>query len=353
VRDVTLPGSAIGAVPAAIDADALPSETGVVHLSAHEREKLGFVSRRDVVLLNGRPNAGSPWMLAIARDRGPEDELLAVYGERLSEALDDLAAVESSRVTWAMLQHLLPTAESPAHAAQQALHELSAILRRPTSLAVQYGDGRLLLGLGDSAESLSIAASAAIPPRHLAAVALDESLPFRAFLGARGAPAHPLRVRDLRLLSAAASPLGVWLREVADRIVPLYERRRGPRSFEDIVAHHEVVASTLQHDVSMIVLALADSARSLNRTRAWVGQIRQQLRPSDLAGQLVGGDIGILLPHTTREEVRIVADRMRRLINSDAGLAPIAGATIGFATSSAGDGSAALIDAAYPHIHAS
>jgi hypothetical protein len=351
VRDVSLPGSAAGVVPAAIAADLLPSHGGLVRLGAREREKLGFISRDDLLLLGVRPHTATPWMLAIAHPDWRDDDLLEEYGRRLSTALDDLAAVESSRVTWAMLLHLLPAAQSPAQAVERALRELTVVLRRPTSLAVQDGGGRLLMGLGDSAESLSIAASAAAPPRHLAAVALDPSLPFRAYLGVRGTPAHPLRARDLRVLTAAAAPLSAWLKEMVGRLTPSHERRRGPRSFEDIVAQQEAVASKLQHDVSMIVLALAENARSMNRTRTWVGHLRQQLRPSDLAGQLAGGDIGILLPYTSRDEARIVADRLRRLLNSDTALAPIAGAAIGVATSSAGmEVSQPLVDAAYPQV---
>jgi hypothetical protein len=350
VRDVSLPGSEYGAAPTVIAADQVATERsagGIVRLSPERREALGFTPSQDLVFLSIHPRAASPWLLAISHPEYCDDARLGAYGATLSEALDELAGVESSRATWAMLQQLLPGTRSLTQAADRAVHELSIVLRHPAGLVVQTGDGRLLVASGEAADD--VMAPHAHTLGELLSVPVDPSLPFRARLVARGTASRPLRARDERLLRAAAAPLAAWLRTVGGRVAPMHERRSGARSFEDIIAQHDLTAARLHQDVSMIIVAVTADARRHDQTQAWVGHIRQQLRPSDLAGQLTGGDIGILLPRTAAADARVVMDRLRRLIHAHERFAPLRNAAIGIATSP-GDGQPhpPLLAAAYP-----
>jgi hypothetical protein len=242
-----------------------------------------------------------------------------------------------------MLQHLLPEA-APADAADRAIRELSSVMRCPVGLAVHTRDGRLLLASGDNTETLGRTTSAC--SRDLIAMTVGSARPRRAVLGARGSAGRPLGPRDERLLAAAAIPLAAWLRAVGGRLAPVHERRSRWRSFEEVVAQHEADAAALHHDLSMIVLEVSDAARSVDDPDTWVGDIRRQLRPSDLTGQLSGGDIGILLPQTSGEGASVVAARLRRLIDLEKRLAPLARAAISIATSSDGHRVTLLLAAA-------
>jgi hypothetical protein len=331
VREVSLPGADNAGAPPMIPRDGLLPAAGVAALDARDRRDLGFAPDREILLLTIRPRAATPWRIAVGRPEWGDEALLADYGRSITQALDDLAAVELSRAAWALLQHLLPDSDSCLEAAHRAIAELSAVMKRPAGLAVHSRNGRALLMAGD-AEPFALAP----PSRSTQAIAmpLDGDLPVHAVLGVRGIHGRPLRPRDERLLRAAAAPLASWLRHVAPRLAPVQERRSRLRAFEDLVAQYELNAAKFRHDVSMIVVAVGDRVRVMNRTQAWVSQIRQQLRPGDLAGQLSGGDIGILLPQTSRKEADVVAGRLRRLMRSNEGFAPLANAAIGMATSS-------------------
>jgi hypothetical protein len=331
VREVSLPGADNAAAPPLIPRDGLLPAAGVAVLDARDRRDLAFPADREVLLLMIRPRIATPWRIAMGRPEWCDEAMVADYGRSVTAALDELAAVELSRTAWALLQHLLPDTDSCLEAAHRAIAELSTVMKRPVGLAVHSHDGRALLMAGD-AEPLALAPPTRSP--QVIALPLDADLPIRAVLGARGSHGRLLRPRDERLLRAAAAPLASWLRNVAPRLTPVQERRSRLRTFEDLVQQYELNAAKLRHDVSMIIVSVADRVRVMNRTQAWVGHIRQQLRPSDLAGQLSGGDIGILLPQTSRDEAQIVAERLRRLIRSNEGFAPLASAPIGFATSS-------------------
>jgi hypothetical protein len=332
VRDAALPGSDQSAAPPFLPRDEVPAAAGIVAIAPRERKELGFAPDRDIVLLNIRPRVATPWRIAIEQPEWYDERLLADYGVRTAQALDELAAVELSRAAWALLQHLLPDVESPGDAAQRAMAELAQVMRRPVSLVVYSHDGRSLLTAGDAGEPAAV--SEAIRTTHAIGVLIDGDLPVRAVVGARGSHGRLLRLRDERLLHAAAAPLKAWLRSTGRRLSPLQERRRRGRTFEDVVQQYELNAAKLRQDISMIVVGAAADGRGAERIQTWVGHIRQQLRPSDLAGQLAGGDIGILLPHTSNAEAHVVAERVRRLIASSEGFAPIADAAIGLATSS-------------------
>jgi hypothetical protein len=331
VREVTLPGADSSNAPPLIPRDQLLPTAGVAPLDARERKDFGFAADHETVLLTIRPRIATPWRIAMERPAWYDEAMLADYGRSVTAALDDLASVELSRTAWALLQHLLPDTEHPIEAAHRAIEELASVMKRPVGLAVHSADGRALLMAGD-AEPFAL--SGAARGTQAIALPLDTDLPIRAVLGARGVHGRLLRPRDERLLRAAAAPLTSWLWSVAPRLSPVQERRRGQRSFEDLVQLYELNAARLRHDVSMIIVSVAERARVMNRTQTWVGHIRQQLRPSDLAGQLSGGDIGILLPQTSRAEAHVVADRLRRIIRTTEGFAPLANAAIGLATSS-------------------
>ena len=51
----------------------------------------------------------------------------------------------------------------------------------------------------------------------------------------------------------------------------------------------------------------------------WIRRLRPELRPTDLAGRLRSGEVGILLPQTPSDGAQVVAERLARLFQNAAG----------------------------------
>jgi hypothetical protein len=81
--------------------------------------------------------------------------------------------------------------------------------------------------------------------------------------------------------------------------------------------------------VSAVVLLIRDAALTPGSTQRWVAGMRGQMRPSDLAGMLVEGEIGLLMHDTTAQHAKSIASRLRAVVDGLPGADPI---LIGVAT---------------------
>jgi hypothetical protein len=81
--------------------------------------------------------------------------------------------------------------------------------------------------------------------------------------------------------------------------------------------------------VTAVVLLIRDAVLSPGSTQRWVAGMRGQMRPSDLAGMLVEGEIGLLMHDTTAQHAKSIASRLRTVVDGLPGTDPI---MIGVAT---------------------
>jgi hypothetical protein len=288
---------------------------------------LGFRGPTDLVLSRVRGRGTSNWLVA---SFAPLDSLgqarLTVYVEAVSQALSEMTAVESSRLTWAMLQYLLPTSEALDRAAQGAMDALASTVGGELSLAVARNDGARVLTIGETNDVALLAAPTRAP--NVLTLPIDVPPPFIAAIGLRRNTERPLAGREERLLQSAASTLGAWLTMVAAKLPMRHERRNGPRSFDQVVEQETRDAKAQQKNVSVMVVFLGPHPPEARVTHACVSQIRGQLRPSDMAGALSSGHIGVILTDTPADGAAVVADRLRRMIKSDLGFGPFPQASV-------------------------
>lgn len=335
VLDVSLPGSDRSSVPRMLDSHQIPDDMTTVRLPPAEREAIGFHGPTDVILSRVSGRATSEWVIA---SRAPTDSLaearLAVYVEAVSQALTEMSAVESSRLTWAMLQHLLPTTDAIDRAAQGAVDALGAAIDGEIYVAVARGDGSRVLTIGEPKDVGLLAGPTRTPT--VLTLPIDVPLPFVAAIGVRRKTDVPLAGREERLLQSAASTLGAWLSMVAPRLPARTERRTGPRSFDHLVEQQARDAHAEEKEFSVMVVVLGPDPPEHHVTHACVAQIRGQLRPSDMAGRLSSGHIGVALPDTPPDGATVVADRLRQLIRSDLGFGVFPQASVIFPNPSAG-----------------
>ena len=317
---VALPGSDRSLAPPMFEGDPVPEDATLMRLSTDDRERLGFDRSADVVMSHarggGRGRAASPWLIATRLGGDTEREArLALYADVLGQMLGEVAAVESSRLTWAMLQHLLDAAQLPDRAAEDALGELSAAVDASASVAV-FRDGVRVLIMGDADSAPALSGPLVRP--HLVVLPLEVASPYSAVVSISRSTGSPFTPREESLSRTAVATLGPWLSAVVQRLPTTGERRRVVRSFDQVVERYASTAVAGHGDVSMIVVSSREAASAPDLARERVGHIRGQLRAADLAGRLISGEIGILLPDTSMSGARTVAERIRHLMTSGA-----------------------------------
>jgi len=177
-------------------------------------------------------------------------------------------------------------------------------------------DGARVLTIGDLAELSSLP----VPTRHrhVLTMPIDLPSPYRAVIGiVREACLTPLTRRDDLLVQSTASTLGTWLRATASRLPIELERRTGRRSFDQLIEQQADLVMAGGQPVSIIIISLGTDAMYLDQAaQACVSHVRGLLRPSDMAGRLASGHIGVVLPNTPADAANIVAERVVQLMSS-------------------------------------
>jgi hypothetical protein len=312
--EVSLPGSDSEAAPAAFDSNPIPDDASFRHLSAVECRELGFHGVDAVVLasIGGQSQGGGSdreWLIAASPVAIDLDIHLPSYVDALSHALNDFYAVESSRLTWAMMQHFLEFDAADA-AARAAVAEVSAYIHTPVHFAV-FCDRGLVLFSGDHAALLASGHSA-----DLVSVPVTGPAGYSAIVGTRRSAGRLFGYRDLRCLHTAASAFATWLPHALPQLVSSGGRRMPSRLFDRVVERQSAQAAAEQDDISLLVIAPPAGALGAVTAQRWIGRIREQLRPADLAGRLSSGDIGVLLPQTPRPGAFVVGKRLNEMITA-------------------------------------
>jgi hypothetical protein len=335
---VVLPGSDRSGLPPQLDPNLLPVGAGVRSLSSAETQTAGFRGALPTVVLHLRPKGAADWVIVVRGVASPDAERrLVVHGNILAHALTSITAIDSSRLTWAMFQHLWPAIKdgSVQLAAEKALGELSLVLNASTCLAVARGEGPLLLAVGQGSRDLL---SAAWPGNRsqLLVVPVAVAPGYRAAIGVSSPAGRSLTGRDETLAESVRSMLGVWIDAVGDHLVPA-EERRPEEELRPVAARpaaqrispppRQVSAGT-GDEGSIIVVSVAADVSWSGRTHACIREIRRQLRPGDLTGRLASGSIGILLRDAKVSGAEAVARRLERLVESGHRHSLLSGASV-------------------------
>jgi hypothetical protein len=339
--DLTLPGSDRAASPHEIDARAFPVGGGLVPLSDHDREDLGFAGSVEAALVHLAADGG-PWVIAMTAPEDPtKAERSELYVAALAHAMNAALGVETARLTWALMQQFVD-GQSARDAAVRALNEIAAVLNAEGSLAVFGEDGTPILLLGEcdpDAPPVSILAGRRLrapinaPPPYVAALEMRST-------------GRPFTRRDARLFEAAVANFSTWLTSAIRRLDTAIERRVATRSFDQILDRYVQAAEATRDATSLLLLSTHSASVPSPTAQSWLRMVRPQLRPTDIAGRLTSGEVGVLLLRTPQLGAQVVARRLMRLLHAAPASAEPA-VRIGVA-SHAGEGlsAAALIERA-------
>jgi hypothetical protein len=343
--EVALPGSDVTSGPREIEASAFPVGAGLSRLSAHDRQDLGFAGSGETAIVHLAAEGG-PWVIAMTAEHDPtEAERSELYVAALAHAVNAALGVETARLTWAVMQQFVDS-QSPHDAASRALKEAAAALNAAGGFAVFGAQGAAVLVVGDGVD-LDPALDDVSEPRTLR-THVNTSGPYAAVLEMR-ATGRVFTRRDVRLFEAAAANFGTWLPSAIRRIDADPDRRVVARSFDQILDGYVRAAHVANDTTSLVLLSSGDVPLSLQAAHTWIRTVRPQLRPTDLAGRLTSGEVGILLLETPPPGAHVVAMRLARVFETRPhGSEPAV--RIGVASQDSGDPSAAeLIERARSH----
>jgi hypothetical protein len=308
---VALPGSDPAIVPRSVDPDRAPDGPLVMGLSTAERAELGFGGPGETILAR-LSSEGGRWMVAMnAAGVAADVERAEMYAAALGQALNGCVAVETSRLSWAVMQQFVDR-DPPHEAARRALDELRHALEASASFAVFGPDGALVFAVGDGRPASRSAAPATEAGTLRALVQAPGT--FRAVLEAHTtASREAFNPRDVRLFETVVTSFRAWL-PAALRRLGGGERRGIVRSFDQIVDRYARESHAANDAASLILISAGADALSLDTTHAWIRRLRPQLRPTDLAGRLASGELGILLLQTPPAGAHVVARRLSRVL---------------------------------------
>lgn len=310
--EVSLPGSDVTAGPREIDPSAFPVGVGLSRLTAHDREDLGFTDAGETAIVHLAADGG-PWAIAMTAAHDPSQaERSELYVAALAHAVNAALGVETARLTWAVMQQFVDS-QSPHDAASRALKEAAAALNATGGFAVFGAHGAPLLCVGDGADLDPGLDDVAEP--HTLRTHVNTSGPYTALLEMR-ANGRVFTRRDVRLFEAAAGNFGTWLPSAVRRIDTDPDRRVVARSFDQILDGYVRAAHASNDTASLVLLSSGDVPLSLQAAHTWIRTVRPQLRPTDLAGRLTSGEVGILLLETPPPGAQVVARRLARVFEA-------------------------------------
>jgi hypothetical protein len=311
--EVTLPGSNVSAVPRILDQSVDVDRLAISVLSAGEGagEELG--ADASSVHLS---TAGGSWMIATRsiRQAGPVG-LSELYFAALAHALNAAVAVEASRLTWAVMQQFV-AGESPSKAAARAVIEVSSVLNAEGHFVVLGPDGSTILSAGTPAGSTG--EWSPVTDGATLRTPIEVPAPFRAMLEMRASGEHVFTERDVKLFDSARETFDMWLPPALRQLRGGAERRGAASSFDEVLDRYARDAYASRDVASFILIGGRDASVAPQTTQRWIRRLRPELRPTDLAGRLRSGEVGILLLQTPGDGAQVVAQRLTRLFKNTA-----------------------------------
>jgi hypothetical protein len=237
-------------------------------------------------------------------------EWFDVYVAALAISLDTALAVETSRLTWRIVQHFVE-ATAPDRGAIQAVRAVAQAIGAEGSFTAWSTDGEVVVSAGSPLDS-------ARDPAMLRSVDLlrsrvDTGAASVATLEMRSTGGRRFSQREVKLFDAAVANFGTWFTTVARQFGAARERRQTPRSFDQTVDRY-VREGAGARDAALILISPATTGTSPELTYSWIKRVRPQLRPTDLAGRLTSGEVAVLALETLPAGARVVAHRIAQIL---------------------------------------
>jgi hypothetical protein len=352
VMEMWLPGADVEADPREMDVNGLLTADGPTHVSSvQEMEQLGWHTLQGDVLLLPIPGADvARWLIVVTGPVEREVETTLMLVCRAAGAVIDQLTLRGSRAVQERLARRMT--EGPAAFAVRArgvLHEyLTAVGASAGRISVRPASGQplTLVKQGDGW-------SVALPV--MAAGSSDIRADRMAFAFALGADASlviellafadaPFGVSQGHTARSGAGVLSTWLAGVwagAAGYAGVREVEAPPAPpFETTMAGELERAKRLRLNGGVLVASMPGSGgiSDAHAVAVVIETVRDELRSSDLLGQLAGGDIAAVLVRTSAEGVAIAASRVRQRLDALARERQVPPMVVGHALYPAGPG---------------
>jgi hypothetical protein len=324
-RDVSLPGARKGDRPATIPAMGLPDSADVARLPQGHVDRFGLSVNNEAYVCQLRRGHGRAWLLVFTGVIDTYDlQRLVAYVALLDVALAFASAEAAAHVTSMLTRRLADADNVPETRASLALEELRTVLGGSSAtLTVESTSGSVVLrasspviGGADTANTSRLTVVNRSDRHYTTTVSIGRS------------EGHQFTPRDHAAATAAAEVMSAWA--TSNRIsTSRRDRRSGAPAFHEVMERSAREAVERSTPVTAVVLLIRDAALSPGATQRWVAGMRGQMRPSDLAGMLAEGEIGLLMHDTTAQHAKNIASRLRAAVDGLPGSEPI---LIGVAT---------------------
>jgi hypothetical protein len=324
-RDVSLPGARKGDRPPTIPAMGLPDSAELARLPQGHVDRFGLPVNNDAYVCQLRRARGRAWLLVFTGAIDAYDlQRLVAYIALLDVALASAAAEAAARVTIALARQLADVEDTVETRATLALEELRGVLSASWgTLSIESANGDVVLrasspvvGNAETAKSSRLTVVNRSDRQYTTTVSIGRG---------EGPQFTP---RDHAVAAAAADVLNAWA--ASSRVATSRrDRRTGAPAFYEVMERSAREAVERGAPVTAVVLVIRDAMVSPGSTQRWVAGMRGQMRPSDLAGMLAEGEIGLLMHDTTAQHAKTIASRLRAVVDGLPGTEPI---LIGVAT---------------------
>jgi len=317
-RDVSLPGVRRADRPATIPAIGLPDSPELALLPQGHLDRFGLPVNNEAYVCQLRRGRGRAWLLVFTGAIDAHDlQRLVAYVALLDVALAYATAEATARMTHTLTRRLASVEDAAAETrASLALDELrSALGASSAALTVEAANGDCLL------RAASPAAAERVMHTRLTVVNRSDRQ-YTTIVSIGRSEGQPFTPRDHAVASAAAEVLSAWVS--SSRVSPSRrDRRAAAPAFQEVMERSAREAVERGAPVTAVVLLIRDAALAPGSTQRWVAGMRGQMRPSDLAGMLAEGEIGLLMHDTTAQHARNIASRLRAVVDGLPGTEPV------------------------------
>jgi hypothetical protein len=323
-RDVSLPGARKGDRPATIPAMGLPDSAELARLPQGHVDRFGLPVNNEAYVCQLRRGNGRAWLLVFTGAIDAYDlQRLVAYVSLLDVALGFASAEAAAHVATTLTRRLADVEDPPETRASLALEELRDVVGGSSAtLTVESNTGGMVL----RASSPSIAGREV--KTSLLTVVNRSDRHYTTTVSISRSEGLQFTPRDYAVASAGVAILNAWA--ASYRVsMSRRDRRTGAPAFHEVMERSAREAVERGAPVSAVVLLIRDAVLSPGSTQRWVAGMRGQMRPSDLAGMLAEGEIGLLMHDTTAQHAKNIASRLRVVVDGLPGTEPI---LIGVAT---------------------
>ncbi len=324
-RDVSLPGARKGDRPTTIPAMGLPDTAELARLPQGHVDRFGLPVNNEAYVCQLRRAHGRAWLLVFTGAIDAYDlQRLVAYVALLDVALALASAEAAAHIATTLTRRLADVDDAADTRASLALEELRGVLGGSSAtLKLESTNGEAVL----RASSPVVGGHETAKSSRMTVVNRSDRQYTTTVSIARGEGLQ-FTPRDHAVATAAAEVLSAWA--ASCRVsTSRRDRRTGAPAFHEVMERSAREAVERGVPVTAVVLLIRGAVLSSGSTQRWVAGMRGQMRPSDLAGMLVEGEIGLLMHDTTAQHAKTIASRLRAVVDGLPGAEPL---LIGVAT---------------------